>query len=129
VDPAWPLFGETCEMVGAGGQSVKLLPLVTDKLPTVTWIGATIAVENAGKVTTSCVLLAELIVPLLPPSDTALNAATGLKFAPVMVMALPPGACVGLKPVRVGAGTVKDPLLVPLREDPYIDTEIGPLWA
>jgi hypothetical protein len=62
-----------------------------------------------------------------PLNSTTLLAGTRLKFEPVMVTSVPAGPSAGEKPVMVGAGTVKLPILVAVC-DP-ITTDIVPLVA
>jgi hypothetical protein len=92
-------------------------------VPTLTVIGPEVAV--AGTIAVIEVPLTLVAAAKIPLNRTLSKAAE--KFVPVMVTDVPAGPIVGENPVMVGAGTVKDALLVtfPL----IVLTVIGPVAA
>jgi len=94
-------------------------------LPTLTVIGPVVAV--AGTVAVIDVPLTLVATAATPLNRIRSREMSAAKFVPVMVTAVPAGPNVGENPVMVGAGTVKDALLVtfPL----IVLTSIGPVAA
>lgn len=128
VVPIAPPVGEKPEIVGAGpAPTVKFELLVAICVPpTLTVIGPVVAV--GGTVTVTEVLVALVAAPAyMPLNRTRSYVPSAAKFVPVMVTDVPAGPNVGENPVMVGAGTVKDALLV---VSPFIvPTHIGPVAA
>jgi len=108
--PTGPLPGLKPVIVG-GCTTVKFIVLVPVRDPTVTVIAPVVAAE--GTVTTSCVVVADDTVAVVPLNLTVSFVFVALKFKPVIVTEAPTTPLVGVKLVMDGA-TVKLPLLVPV---------------
>ena len=84
--------------------TVKLVALVAVPPRVVTLIGPVVAPE--GTMAVRLVAEAEVTVAVTPLNLTSFLLATGSKFVPVIVTAVPGGPLLGVKLVMVGAATV-----------------------
>jgi hypothetical protein len=124
VLPGAPLGGAKFVIAGAGGRTVKLVPLVAVPPGVVTLIEPLAA--PAGTVAVICVAESTVYVAAAPLNATAV---APVRFVPVIVTVLPAAPLVGLKLPIVGAGgattTVKLAVLVAV--PPGVVTETVPL--
>ena len=106
--PTGPEVGLRLLMLGGGGVTVKLTPLLASPA-TVTTTAPLAAPAGAG--TTMLVALQLVGVATTPLNVTVLVPCDGAKFAPVIVTGVPTGPAVGLRPVILGAITKLNALL------------------
>jgi len=127
VVPTGPLVGVKLVIVGGGGSTLKLLPLVPVKPFTVTVIGPVVA--PAGTLVVSDVAVAAVTVAAVPLNRTVFDDGVVLKLLPEMVTWAPTGAVAGEKLETTGTlPTTKFVLLGALTIVPT-ETVIGPVVA
>lgn len=120
--PTAPLLGVKLEMLGAGGVTEKLTPLLA-KPPTVTTTFPDVAVAGTG--TTMLVALQVVGAAAVLLNVTVLLPCEAPKFAPEIVTEVPVGPLLGARLVMLG-GTVK---AMPLLAIPLTVTTTLPLVA